>query len=883
MSPIIFCLSTTVVLIIGLLVLLFNISLARLFTIPGAFILNLGLFFFLLRWIVRILVFPGSILFWKRNTEATYRIEMAKQWMHQLEQLHAFLQMATNRPASSNAGMTLEGVQTGCHVVEGLARNLRVQQRDQVKFTPEQAHMRLLVTAVESWIQNAKVCDRRNGKVETQVNFMDWMQRMSQSVVSVPLSYAIATAPLVKESEAEVPACIERLEQLMGIFDGLHRQEDSLCASAFRFLQVPTVGSLHQLRAELLVRYSGQHHWVRTTSGRKIDAMFISCHGAGDLEAEDAMKEDALSTGSNTKEDVPLKEVTSEVPRAGGPVIVWCNPNAGYYETMAYESHWLDFYLSQGCSVLLFNYSGFGRSQGHPTPRALASDGNAVIEFLRRRGFSQIGVHGRSIGGICACSLAEAHPDVVKILITDRTFSTLAKVAKYTFGNWAVKGLGLSATWADNHRNYEKSRCYKVMICDPNDATIPDLAALRSAVALDAVSQVPECNRFSVEDDKIERLAKAWAFLDTLINVCNRIGPPPEGQKCTSCRGSMGDEAIGIGKPQAEQWEHRSVGKELELGAGARGHPHDGDNVEADIRNEGEEDTQRLVPTRPRSQAQDFRKHAITETWIEEHADAVQTVLAQHIDAIRLALDIVGTQLNASGLTLENALSRPSLEEACEAFRCLLANLQVWGSLSTCREMPLSAHRDIETFFQQGVDQETPLVAARLARLASNLTPENVTVYHRQLSRALMSRVRREFRQQMSRVRRTLEHASNNYGSPGSALCETILSHFCEIESFVTSICRFFKSVDVASLSAECGTDASPSSDSEETKESMERGRAALPIINAITTGFVVCVDCGHNGCLSDSELQHLALHLRAARFGKYRFLTDEEEAKDRE
>jgi len=157
-----------------------------------------------------------------------------------------------------------------------------------------------------------------------------------------------------------------------------------------------------------------------------------------------------------------------------------------------------------------------------------------------------------------------------------------------------------------------------------------------------------------------------------------------------------------------------------------------------------------------------------------------------------------------------------------------------------------------------------------------------------------MSRVRREFRQQMSRVRRSLEHASCDHGSPGAVLCATVLSHFCEIESFVTAICRFFKRVDIAnpsaatsggvasSLMSERRTDASATSDSEESKESMERGRAVLPFINAITTGFVLCIDCGHNGVLSNSELQHLALHLRAARFGKYRFLTDEE-AKDGE
>jgi len=152
-----------------------------------------------------------------------------------------------------------------------------------------------------------------------------------------------------------------------------------------------------------------------------------------------------------------------------------------------------------------------------------------------------------------------------------------------------------------------------------------------------------------------------------------------------------------------------------------------------------------------------------------------------------------------------------------------------------------------------------------------------------------MSRVCSEFHQQLSRVRRTLEHASCDYGSLGSALCTTVLSHFCEIEGFVTAICLFFKSVDIVSPSAalpgdvasslmpECGTDASATTSSKESKESIERGKGALPFINPITTGFVLCIDCGHNGVLSNRELHCLALHLRAARFGKYRFPTNDD------
>lgn len=308
---------------------------------------------------------------------------------------------------------------------------------------------------------------------------------------------------------------------------------------------------------------------------------------------------------------------------------------------------------------------------------------------------------------------------------------------------------------------------------------------------------------------------------------------------------------------------------------------------------------QHLVTGWPRPEtraAAGLGKHAITEAWIEKHADVVQRVLAHHADAIRLALDIVGTQLNASGMTLEHAVNRPSLEEVCEAFHCFLANIQVWGSRSECRDMPMSAKREIEemeAFLQQSVDQETLLVATRLGQLASRLTPEQVSSYHRQITQALVLRVHHEFRQQMSKVRQALEQVSRDYGSPGSALCATVLSHLHEIEDFINAIGHFFESVGTASPSggasggavssqmSQRGTDASATTYSEESKESMERLTAALPVISSTSTGFVLCCDCGHNGSLSDSEMQQLALHLRAARFGKYRLVTDEE-AKDK-
>merc|ERR1712113_412856 len=69
---------------------------------------------------------------------------------------------------------------------------------------------------------------------------------------------------------------------------------------------------------------------------------------------------------------------------------------------------------------------------------------------------------------------------------------------------------------------------------------------------------------------------------------------------------------------------------------------------------------------------------------------------------------------------------------------------------------------------------------------------------------------------------------------------------------------------------------ASDPDDSEDGSNSGHSGRPQVPAqplrptLDRASVGYVVCIDCGHNGVLSEGEQQHLALHLRAARFGKY-------------
>lgn len=818
------------------LILLFNMCAARLLTVPGAVFLNIGLFWLFLKLVVRALVFPGSIGLWKRNTEASYRVEMSKQFSHHLEHLRTFLLQAT-RPSSRQPNLTMDGVFVGYTVIEGMSRNFRIQQRDQVRFTAEQAQVRQLVQGIEGFLSEVKVRERSGTQAppadRPPIQLSEWLQRMSQGIVAVPMRYALQSAEL--ETGPEAGTSIERLEKLIGILDELQCPRDNCCANARRFVRTPTVGSLHQLRAELQARYSGRQQWVKTRGGRNIDGMMVSCLPGLDGQAAAHDNEEL----ANDKVGLLDSKATAEDPNFfSGAFIVWCNPNAGYYETMVYESGWLDFYLSQGCSVFLFNYSGFGRSSGLPSPAALAEDGEAVVELLKQRGVTQIGVHGRSIGGIAACHLAAKFD--LQILIADRTFSTLAKVAKLTFGNWAVQGLTLAATWADNASNFFASRCYKVLICDPKDQVIPDLASLRTAAALEALERVPQSCRLLMDDKRLRRVAEAWTFLEVLIGICDSE------------------------EDAAALREHGSAEAKRPARQPIIGNPADG------------EDMQMLVGSQGQRDARDGAEGPINVSWLEQHPHVVKTALAPHADVMRATCDVVGRHWNASGMTLEDTVAR-AYDDPCYALRCFLANLQVWGSFGSLPQPLRTASRnDLELFLSKGDSQhDSPEMGHQLARIAANLSPEQLSTYQRQLSRSLTALVRRDFRQRLAPVRRALE-ATTCGDDHVPRLCAAVLENLREIEEFVTAVHRFFKRVDLGEgegLACDLEQGASGASDSSEegvNADTFPELRTPRPTFDHTLAGNVVTVDCGHNGVLSEAETQHLALHLRAAQFGKY-------------
>ncbi|KAF0690203.1 Aste57867_18394 [Aphanomyces stellatus] len=214
------------------------------------------------------------------------------------------------------------------------------------------------------------------------------------------------------------------------------------------------VANLSLMRADLIARYNGVQEWVESRDGHLIDGMFIPGLGLP-------------NTHANTERTVLL-----------------CNPNCGLYEFHHFQSDWIQFYTKYGVNVFVFNYRGYGRCKGYPSPSANNMDGMAVVAHLKARGITRLAVHGESIGGMVATHVAKNAPGI-EVLVADRTFANLPAVAQRLVASWAGSALSCVTRWqTDNVANYLDAPCHKVLCCDPCDEIIADASSLKAGIAL---------------------------------------------------------------------------------------------------------------------------------------------------------------------------------------------------------------------------------------------------------------------------------------------------------------------------------------------------------------------------------------------------------------
>jgi fermentation-respiration switch protein FrsA (DUF1100 family) len=113
-------------------------------------------------------------------------------------------------------------------------------------------------------------------------------------------------------------------------------------------------------------------------------------------------------------------------------VLLYAHGNGG---NLSYDGALMEYFQQRlHVTAFIFDYRGYGRSEGLPTVEGILKDARAARTFLARRTGvkeAEIVLMGRSLGGAVVTQLAaEARP---RGLILESTFSSLQEVASYHY------------------------------------------------------------------------------------------------------------------------------------------------------------------------------------------------------------------------------------------------------------------------------------------------------------------------------------------------------------------------------------------------------------------------------------------------------------------
>ena len=120
------------------------------------------------------------------------------------------------------------------------------------------------------------------------------------------------------------------------------------------------------------------------------------------------------------------------VPGQSRVTFLWLHGNAGNI------SHRLEnlklLHNKLGISVFLFDYRGYGRSQGRPSEQGTYLDADAAVTYLGSRGdgsSERVIYYGRSLGAAVAVEMAIRHPP--DALILESAFPSVPHMARRTY------------------------------------------------------------------------------------------------------------------------------------------------------------------------------------------------------------------------------------------------------------------------------------------------------------------------------------------------------------------------------------------------------------------------------------------------------------------
>ncbi|UCD55652.1 MAG: alpha/beta hydrolase [Candidatus Omnitrophota bacterium] len=111
-----------------------------------------------------------------------------------------------------------------------------------------------------------------------------------------------------------------------------------------------------------------------------------------------------------------------------GFTIIFCHGNAG---NISHRLEKIALFYKLGLNVFIFDYRGYGKSEGSPSEPGLYKDVDAAYKYLvekRKVPENNIILYGESIGGAVAVNLAAKNE--VGALITEETFTSIKDMIK---------------------------------------------------------------------------------------------------------------------------------------------------------------------------------------------------------------------------------------------------------------------------------------------------------------------------------------------------------------------------------------------------------------------------------------------------------------------
>jgi fermentation-respiration switch protein FrsA (DUF1100 family) len=116
---------------------------------------------------------------------------------------------------------------------------------------------------------------------------------------------------------------------------------------------------------------------------------------------------------------------------ASSLVLLFCHGNAG---NISHRLDKLQIFHKMGFSVLLFDYRGYGQSEGVPSEAGTYADADAAYQYLmgtQKIHPSQIILYGESLGCAVATEMARRH--AAGALILESPFTSTVEMAKRVF------------------------------------------------------------------------------------------------------------------------------------------------------------------------------------------------------------------------------------------------------------------------------------------------------------------------------------------------------------------------------------------------------------------------------------------------------------------